>query len=353
MSNLTINSKVRNYDIYFDHNIKKAINKNYKKNDIIIIDKKVYDLLNGQIIFKNKKILKIKISENAKDYNNIGKIINNILSLQFTKSNKLIVVGGGITQDISSFIAHILFRGIEWIFIPTTLLAQADSCIGSKISVNFNKYKNLLGSYYPPSKIYIDTKLLKSLNKIEIFSGIGEMSHYFIVSSKRNFLNFKKNVDFLMKRDLNILKIYIKKCLEIKKDFIEKDEFEKNIRIFLNYGHTFGHALEGYLNYKIPHGIAVSHGINIANFISLKLKLISLKKFNEIYELTSKINKKYKIKDINTLKYYKFILKDKKTINKNIRIILINDIGIPLVKTFKKNNILIKYLDEYFRIYNR
>lgn len=341
-------SKLKKYEVLFNNNLQSILNKNYNNNDIIIIDKKVYNSINSKILFKKKKILKISVNEKAKEYSNIGTIINGLLNINFTKKNKLIVIGGGVTQDISSFISHVLFRGVDWVYLPTTLLSQADSCIGSKISVNFKNYKNLIGNYNPPNKIYVNSNFLKTLNKKDIYSGIGEMLHYFVISSEKNFKFFNKNFKLLINSNLNVIENFISKCLKIKKKYIEKDEFEKNIRIYLNYGHTIGHAIESYFNYKIPHGVSVSHGISFVNYISFKSKMLSKKNFDNIKDITDTITNNYKISNINVEKLYRIILKDKKNVNGVIRLILIKKPGIPIIKNIYKKEILTKYLHEYF-----
>ena len=348
LKKINIHSKIKKYDVFFDKSLETIINKNYTRNDIILIDKIVFQSINNKKLFKKKKNIKILVSENTKDYTYISKIISALLKINFTKKNKLIVIGGGITQDVSSFISHILFRGVEWIYIPTTLLSQADSCIGSKISINFENYKNLIGNYNPPNKVYINTNFLKTLQKKDILSGVGEMLHYFIISSKNDFIYFKENFDSLINLNSNTVDDFISKCLKIKKKYIEKDEFEKNIRIFLNYGHTIGHAIESYFNYKIPHGISVCHGISFVNYVSYKRKILSKNNFNEIKKITDVITNDYKINNINSNKLYKIILKDKKNINGIIRLILIQNLGKPILKKIYKKETLINYLNEYF-----
>jgi 3-dehydroquinate synthase len=162
-----------------------------------------------------------------------------------------------------------MYRGVDWVHIPTTLLAQGDSCIGSKTSINFGKFKNQLGNFFSPKQIFIDVNFLKTLDKADLISGLGEMAHYFLVSSCEDFLYFKSEYHNAQ-NNLNILKDLIIRSLEIKKSYIEIDEFDQNERQVFNYGHSFGHALESLTNYRIPHGIAVSIGMDMSNFMSVK-----------------------------------------------------------------------------------
>ena len=243
-----IKSKIKNYNLEFIGSYKKKI-LSYSKSQLIIIDRNVFNLFfKNQIKIKN--FILINSSEESKSYHKISNIINKILQKRLNKKSKIIAIGGGITQDITSFICSIYFRGIDWEFFPTTLLAQGDSCIGGKTSINFGKFKNQLGNFNPPSNIYIDIIFLKKLKKRDIESGIGEMAHLLAVRGIANFNSIKK----YFKSEIS-LKDLIITSLQSKKYYIEKDEFDKKERKLLNFGHTFGHAIESATNYKIPHGV--------------------------------------------------------------------------------------------------
>ena len=180
MKKLNISSKINNYEVNFISNIDIALKKE-RKEDIFIIDK----FINSKIKLNRKKII-ISPSEIEKNFSKLQNVIQKLLNLGITRDTKIICVGGGVVQDISSFLSSIIFRGIDWYFYPTTIISQCDSCIGGKTSINFKGYKNLIGNFYPPKKIKIDTKILKFLKKKEIISGIGEMAHYYFLF----FINF-------------------------------------------------------------------------------------------------------------------------------------------------------------------
>jgi len=338
---INIKSSIQNYHVQFLN----RINLGKKNNYYFLVDSyfknQNYNFLN------NKKTIYIRANENSKSYNQISIILKKLLIMKVNKSSVLVCVGGGITQDITSFIANIIFRGINWIFIPTTLLSQSDSCIGSKIAINFLPIKNVLGGYWPPKKVIINTNFLKTLSYKDILSGLGEMSHYFYLSNKNDFLFFKEKISNNNLRNNPTFKPLIIKSLNIKKKFIEKDEYEKNIRIFLNYGHTFGHAIESISNFKIPHGIAVSMGMHIANFISFKLSYINLKELEEFQQPLEKIFFNYFNFSFSSKKIINLIQKDKKTINNKIRIIILKKIGKPIIKEFSDKSILLNYLEKY------
>lgn len=258
-----IKSKIRDYQVTFVDNFKENLNCN---NAIYIVDKNVQDLYRLEAL--EPKLI-IIATEEAKTFSSINNIIQTLLLYPITKNTVLVAIGGGVIQDITGFIASILFRGIEWIFYPTTLLAQTDSCIGSKTCINVDDKKNQVGTFYPPSEIFIDIHFLDTLTTIPYHCGLGEMIKIGLIGNK----GFWKN---------NI-KDSIEQALQSKKEFIEKDEFDKNERNLLNYGHTFGHAIEAGTNYRVPHGLAVIMGMDIENYISVRKQYLSENEFKDIY----------------------------------------------------------------------
>ena len=348
MRKLTIRSYLGNYEL-----LEKKLSSSFflkKQNKILyLIDKNVY--YKNKIISKLKKnIILIKSEENSKSYQKISSIIKSILKKKIKRDYEICSIGGGIVQDISGFVSSILFRGIKWNYVPTTILSQCDSCIGGKTSINFGKYKNQLGNFYPPKKIFLDTNFLKTLRIKDIKSGLGEMAHYYLVSNKKEWNFFKHNLDHVLKKDFNIkiMKKLIFRSLKIKKKFIEKDEFDQGYRLVLNYGHTFGHAIEKITNYNIPHGLAVVHGINMSNFFSKQLKLINKNTFNDIEEQLSKITDLSKIKNINIANFIRVLQKDKKSEKNKIRLVLTRGYGKMFLKSFKNNAVIPGLLKKYF-----
>lgn len=308
----------------------------YIKNSVAIVDQKVKDLYGDKFISKVDSYLLIEACEENKTLDFCLRLINQLCELGVKKNTTLVAVGGGITQDITSFIASILYRGISWSFIPTTLLAQADSCIGSKTSINHNNVKNLVGSFYPPDNVWCDYKLLESLDDSDIDSGIGEMLHYFMLSDS----------PYLHTIDKENLKPSISESLKIKKNMIERDEFDEKERRIFNYGHTFGHAIEVISNYTVKHGLAVTLGMHLANYISYSLGLIS--KDCLVY-LQRKIEfnlPDYKVLDID--KYMGILLKDKKNIDKKLVCILPYGVGDYRVITVSDLDSITTIVERYF-----
>ncbi len=281
-------------------------------------------------------------SESMKEYIAIGSIIDNIIKSGFRKNNRIIAIGGGVVQDISGFIASTLYRGVDWVFYPTTLLAQADSCIGGKTSINFGEYKNQLGNFYPPNKIIIDTDFLDTLPNLQIYSGLGEMAHYFFIDGRESFEFFKGQLD---NPDYELL---IEKSLEIKKKMIEIDEFDTGPRRIFNYGHSFGHAIESITKYDIPHGIAVSVGMDIANYFSTMLGHITL---DEHLEMKSVLSRIYKVKELPIIKVDDMITslkKDKKNVGDKLGLILTRGLGDMFLEQLPSDGFTVRFLENYF-----
>lgn len=306
----TVKSAMRECEVTFT-DFKSHFESVYQPGDIIIADSFFVGLVQDAIF--------IDASEKSKEYKSVGKIIDRIIKSGFRKNKKIIAIGGGVIQDICGFISSVLHRGTEWVFYPTTLLSQGDSCIGGKSSINFGKHKNQLGTFNPPSKICIDTKFLETLPEIQMKSGFGEMAHYFIISSQEDFLFLTENW-----KNPDKLKDIIKKSLSIKKKFIENDEFDKNERQLLNYGHSFGHSIESLTKYKVPHGIAVAAGMVLANVVSRNIGFATEEFFintkNFLYSFTGKFS-------YNPREIIKFLRKDKKNTSDKITLILTKGFG--------------------------
>ena len=345
-----VKSIVHDYEVNFINDSPVILKKEIRDGDVVIIDEKIKEIYSSitEAIPETNFLIDIVAHEKQKSYEGLIPIINKLISGGFRKNHRLIGIGGGITQDITAFIASIMYRGVEWIFFPTTLLAQGDSCIGSKTSINFGVYKNQVGGFYPPNRIYIDLNFLDTLSSADLQSGLGEMSHYFVVSSEEDFKKYKQNYTPALSNK-TVLANMISKSLEIKKSYIEIDEFDQNERQVFNYGHSFGHAIESLTNYTIPHGIAVSFGMDMANYISVKMELLKPEIRNEIRELLEKIWEGYNIKNIDIEKFCNALAKDKKNVGKELRLILCKGYG-QVFKAPVKNDLKLKnWISEYFQ----
>jgi 3-dehydroquinate synthase len=349
LSKITINSSIRKYEVYFNVSLIHSLKKILIPDDMLIVDRRVFSHLNEDVqnVITSHNHKFIDATENQKSYLALSPIIEELIENRFRKANRLIAIGGGITQDITAFIASIMYRGVEWLFFPTTLLAQADSCIGGKTSINIGKYKNQLGNFYPPQKIFIIPEVLKSLPELDFKSGMGEMLHFYLVSSRTDFDFYLNNYERAFTDDV-ILLAFIKRNLEIKKDFIEQDEFDRSVRQLLNYGHSFGHALESLSDYTIPHGIAVSYGMDMANFISMKLGFIKPAERLKVRDQLEMIWTGTTIKNISVEKYEMALSRDKKNIGNTYQLILTKGIGNMIKYGIKPNLQFSAWLNEYF-----
>ena len=348
MLDFKVKSRINDYHVYFINNALNIINKQTNDGDYIIIDRSIIENnKNYKKEIKSKNIIIIDANEKIKSYEGTIPIIFKLINSGFKKNNRLIAVGGGITQDLTAFISSILYRGVKWVFFPTTLLAQSDSCIGSKTSINFGSFKNQVGGFYPPEKIFIDLNFLKSLKKVDIQSGFGEMCHYFVIAGEKKFKEYKEDYETAMKDDF-ILSKTISNSLKIKKKLIEIDEFDSNERQIFNYGHSFGHAIESLTNYNIPHGIAVSFGIDMANYVSVKKGYLNQKIRIEIRQLLKKIWKGFSIKSLDVDKFINALKKDKKNVGDELRLILCKEYGNVFKDAQPANKEFKIWLDEYF-----
>jgi len=254
---LNIPSKVNNYTLGFVDSVSEIEDLIDQSNTITIIDHNVSELYPN--LNRDNNIVLV-CNENSKTLEGTALLISNLINLKVNIKTKLVVIGGGILQDLVGFSASIYARGIEYILVPTTLLAQTDSCVGGKTSINFDSRKNLIGTFYPPISIVICTKFLDTLSPLDYISGLGEIYKFHILQNKTPYFSPNSNIESM-----------ILDSLKYKVDILSRDEFDKGERKFLNFGHTFGHALESTSNHEIPHGVAVILGSMLAVKLSNNL----------------------------------------------------------------------------------
>ena len=362
---LNVETKTQKYPIIIGKNLSAKISNIAKSNYIdfnkclLIIDNNVPKKFVSSIkkSFKKKIIYTyyFKPSELNKNINSVNKILEPLLNKNFSRDDCLISIGGGITGDISGFAASLFKRGLKFINIPTTLLSQVDSSIGGKTGVNTKHGKNLIGSFYQPNLVISDTQFLKSLPKREIICGYGEILKHAIIGDKKfyNFLN--KNKNRILKLSSPFLEKAIYESCKIKKTIVEKDEKEKDTRKILNFGHSFAHAYEASLGFskKLNHGEAVILGMKTALHLSLKINLMNKREYYSIIDhidnsdLPSSINKFFSSKDIN--KILNFMEKDKKNRSNKINLVLLKQIGNPIINIEYSKKKLGLFLKNFLR----
>ena len=287
--------------------------------------KDLKDILKGS---KKVYIYTIEKGEKSKSFSTYSKILEKLADLKFDRSDAMIAFGGGMIGDITGFCAATYLRGIDFIQIPTTLLAQVDSSVGGKTAINIIQGKNLVGSFYNPIQVLISTKYLESLPDHEYKSGMGEVVKYALIGNKKLNNYMQLNSDAIKKKRLNALEHIIEESIKSKAKIVTSDEKEKGIRAILNFGHTFGHAIEAFEKYKgITHGAAVTLGMIIAGKISFYEGHIRSHQLDNMINLIESLglNTNYSKYKFNDLK--KYILNDKKVSEGKLNLILINQSG--------------------------
>jgi 3-dehydroquinate synthase len=336
---MKIKSKFKTYEakILSDH--KEIIELIPKDNYFVVFDKKVFALYKQWFpAFDNDRLFLLEAIEENKTIETALTILDRCLKAGLRRNSTMITIGGGIAQDISGLAASMYYRGIKWIYFPTTFLSQSDSCIGGKTAVNWQGYKNIAGSFYPPDAVYILPEFLYTLEDQDYMSGISEIVKLQLIKGKNGWDEIIKALPGLIRKDKKTIEKMTLSALTVKKGYIEKDEFDYGVRNVLNYGHTIGHALETISDYAIPHGQAINIGMIIANILSCTLGLLDGDTEKLLREnLLSKIcTVRLKQEYFDTDTIIALIHRDKKKTGKNLSFILLRSGG----EFEKKNDIL-------------
>ena len=303
-----------------------------EKNFLVVISEKVQKLYGKHLDFPKERIFVLKDGEKEKNFKTFQKILNYALKLHLTRSDYIIAIGGGVCGDIAGFVAATYMRGVHLIQVPTTLLACVDSSVGGKTAIDTKYGKNLIGSFYQPDVVLVNTNFLKTLDERQFKTGLGEVIKYaFIeksckINEEFNLINFLTlNSKEILSRKSSTLEDLIKMCILLKISVVEKDEKESGLRKILNFGHTYGHAVEKLTNYKkYTHGEAVVKGIEfIFNFAVKHDFIVESYKF-----IAEDLIKKYDFKKIPDFKIEKVVSTmkmDKKSTSQYITFIIPNE----------------------------
>ncbi len=250
-----------------------------------------------------------------------------------SKRSALVVIGGGIIQDIGTFGAHIYYRGIPLHYAPTTLLSMADSCIGAKCGVNLGRYKNQLGFFKSPARVYVWPRFLETLTPDDVRSGLGEIVKLAVISGTASFESLERRFE-KYGAGLDAIDEAIFSSLDTKRRVIEIDEYERDLRKTLNYGHTFGHALEAVTGHEVPHGLAVAWGMDVANYVALRKGLLPESAFARIHRLLARWFSLDIKHDYDAAALLEGMRRDKKADAATVTLILPKALGeLQLVKT--------------------
>ena len=333
---LVIDLKEKSYPIIIEkgiiNRVGEEVSKVYKgKRIFIITDHNVSKYYGDKVLFslKNKnfevKLLSLEPGEKTKGFNTLPDIYNEFLNFNLTRSDLIIALGGGVIGDLAGFAASTYLRGIDFIQIPTSLLAQVDSSVGGKVAVDLERGKNLVGSFYHPKCVLIDPQVLSTLNDKFFADGMGEVIKYGCIKDS-NFFEFlykMKDNEQLMSN----MEEVIYKCCDIKRQVVERDEKDKGERMLLNFGHTLGHSIEQYYNYeKYTHGEAVAIGMYMITKISEEKGLTKKDTAEKIKDILIKYNLPYEV-NVNLKELLEAINLDKKKMGNDLNIIVLKEIG--------------------------
>ena len=325
-----------------------------RKNSVFLLDKFIVPFVD----VSSENTISIVATEEAKEYKNIALIFERLKELNVNRDTHIVAVGGGVIQDIATFVSSLYMRGLSWSYFPTTLLSMVDSCIGGKSSINLGSRKNLIGNIYPPVRVVVDPYFCESLGTIEMVGGLVEAIKILYAKDPyfSKFSSISLGLSHLTDEDSLCELIYA--SLQAKKWFIEIDEFDKKERLLLNYGHTFGHAIESASGYQITHGIAVGIGILVANYYASKNHKLSLigqaavEKLNQyLHDILAPIKNDLKplLNQISIGKVIELFQGDKKHTGNFFKIIIPAQDGRLLVEACNKDLYFIAAVEEAYQ----
>jgi 3-dehydroquinate synthase len=325
---IIIESFQGNYEVEFCENLEKVdlFSRSGYVEYFILADKKVWELYNMHSRkLKDFPVYLVEVNEEAKSLIGVNNFSNWLIANGATKSAIILAIGGGVVQDIATFTAHIYKRGIKWEYLPTTLLSQADSCIGAKCGINVMPYKNQIGVLHSPSKVWVVSEFLKTLDDKTFESGYGEILKLSLTPPHSFYLELQKELnDNGIVRNHALRWIYL--SLRAKQAIIEADEYEKDHRRILNYGHSFGHALEGVSGNSVNHGSGVLFGIDLINYLSVQWGVLDKRVFQDIRNtITSNFSLDFLPKELKALSLVNALKTDKKVVSGLMNFVVINN----------------------------
>ena len=265
--------------------------------------------------------------EANKHLGTITEILQTLTENHFDRKDLVVALGGGVTGDIAGFAASIYMRGIEFVQIPTSLLAQVDSSIGGKTGVDFNGLKNLVGAFYEPGLVYINLQVINTLPDREFKCGLGEILKHSLLHSEDYYYWLKNNREAILKKDPNVLAEMIERSGKIKQYIVENDWRENGIRALLNFGHTLGHAIEKEADFKLSHGACIAIGMNAACWLSALKGRISEVDYHETVDFIRSFGLPTSVEGLDREGVYMASCQDKKNQHGHFRFILLNSIG--------------------------
>lgn len=326
---------------------------NYQGKSLVVSDENVGKLYGERIVSLLKssglmpELFLVQPGEETKSLAVAEKVFAKAITMGLDRKSPIIALGGGVVGDLTGFIAATYLRGVPFIQIPTSLLAQVDSSVGGKVAVNHALGKNLIGAFYQPKAVLIDTNTLSTLSERELYTGLAEVIKYGLIADSDFFKYLKHNSEAILNRDSSALKHIIKRSCEIKAEVVEKDEKELSLRVILNFGHTIAHAIEANTGYKqYNHGEAVAIGMHGAALISNLLGLCSRELVEEVRNIISRYRLPLKAKNCTADDIVNLLFRDKKVVGGKVHWVLLKDIGKVVVRNDVSEDIIKRALAE-------
>ncbi|MEW6652475.1 MAG: 3-dehydroquinate synthase [Bacteroidota bacterium] len=357
MKKIEVKTPSKNYPVYIGQNVFEQIpvlieKHRLHRNVFIVVDENVlgYHLKRIKNIITEKMsrlvVVEYIANEKSKSSKSVEELYDCLVKNNFGRDTLIIAIGGGITGDIVGFAASTFGRGVQFVQVPTTLLAAVDSSVGGKTGINYGKTKNLIGSFYQPEFVLIDTTFFKTLKEEEVVCGIGEIMKYAFLGDEKFYSVIEASLNSIIKLNHQATQKIIEDCVNLKSSVVRADETESGLRKILNLGHTFAHALEVEQDHKIKHGQAVIVGLTCALYLSRLKGLLSAQKLSEYIKLPLSFQNKITIDKCNIETVYKIMQRDKKSREGKIKFVLLSGTGVLYLDFEAEKEFVIKALED-------
>jgi 3-dehydroquinate synthase len=356
MKDIFVDLGKSSYNIIIDKGILNQvgtlISKVINPSKAIVVTDKIVEPLYGNIVLNSLseckfdvKLVSLEPGEEQKSLAKAEELYERLFDHKMDRKSLIVALGGGVLGDLAGFAASTFMRGIPFVQIPTTLLAQVDSSIGGKVAVNHPRGKNMIGSFYQPKAVFIDTDTLKTLPKVEITAGMVEVIKYGMIKDAVFFEYIEKHLPEILELDPAVLEEVIYNSCRVKAQVVELDEKEEGLRAILNYGHTIGHALEALTSYKkYRHGEAVAMGMIYATKIAMEMNLADDTVLKRQESLLKKLGLRLKDNKLNPHEILRVLYQDKKTIGGKLRFVLPTRIGDVTITNESSDEVILKVL---------
>lgn len=318
--------------IYTDSNVEK------------LYAKQIQELL--EPVCRKVILFSFPAGEGYKTLDTIKEAYKTLIEAGFDRKDLILALGGGVVGDMAGYTAATYLRGIDFVQVPTTLLAQSDSSIGGKTGVDFDGYKNMVGAFHMPSLVYMNLDTLKTLDARQFYNGFAEVMKHGLIKDAIFYEWLLDKMYEICERDLDTLEEMIMRSCTVKKLVVEKDPTEQGERALLNFGHTIGHAIEKYKNFTLSHGECVALGCVAAAFISWKHELITMEEYYEVRDMFVPFNLPISVEDIDPQEVLRLTKSDKKMKDGTLQFILLKRVGKAMRDTSVTDEDILAALDE-------